>query len=119
MSEPLTEETVRAAEHLLRTGNIAGLVLLPSTPCPETDHKYHWQDLVADIRHIQRSGGVPRVGIRVPGLPIAGIIAGIEAFQTEKLGVGLYGNLSLSGYGWTGEQRKYLECVFDVPPEPE
>lgn len=43
--QKLDPDTIEAAKHLLRTGAIAGLVLLPGAPSPYSS----WEGLVRDI----------------------------------------------------------------------
>lgn len=104
----IDEETVRAAEYLLRTGNVAGLVLLPHAPFPENERNYSWEDLVQGIREVRALGLPVQAGVRTPAISPSG-----------SWGIGLYEHLAPSNpYGWGSSQRLYLEDVFIVPPEP-
>ena len=105
MTEHLDEETVRSAEHLLRTGAVVGLVLLPCSPAPESNDHYSWADLVEDICVLRQRGLTVQAVVRAPP-------------ASDSWGIGLYGHLPRN-IGWVPHQAHWLEPPFEVPPEPE
>lgn len=108
-TEELTEETVRAAEHLLRTGNLEGLVLLPAGPSPQNSPGYSWEVLVADARKVHEREGRVQAVVRSPA----------TAPSSGAWAICLFGEYLPSGHGFQDWQRQWLESPFDVPMESE